>query len=76
MTTRALASTILTGLVFAAACGGGNGADDDGTAGVDAGTEPAEGFRIQTPPIQIAAGEEVTYCYYTTLPAVRDMGIK
>ena len=76
MTTRALASTILTGLVFAAACGGGNGADDDGTAGVDAGTEPAEGFRIQTPPIQIAAGEEVTYCYYTTIPAARDMGIK
>ncbi len=76
MRTGSLASTIVTGLVFAAACGGGD-SDDDGTVDVDGGIEPpAEGFRIQTPPIMIAPGEEVTYCYYTTVPTTRTMGIK
>jgi len=51
--------------------------DDDGTTDVDAGIEPpAEGFRIQTSPIMIMPGEEVTYCYYTTVPTTRTMGIK
>lgn len=75
-TRLSLASTIVTGLVFAA-CGGGSAGDDDGTPDVDAGIEPpAEGFRIQTSPIMIMPGEEVTYCYYTTVPTTRTMGIK
>ncbi len=68
----------LASLALAAACngGGGGGGDDDGTD-VDAGNQPpAEGFRIQTPPITINAGQEVTYCYYTTLDLPRAMGVK
>ncbi|HVV85607.1 MAG TPA: hypothetical protein VHE35_21250 [Kofleriaceae bacterium] len=80
MRSSTLASTIVTALVLAA-CGGGGGdpgttGDDDGTTDVDAGGPPAEGFRIETPPIRIEAGQEITYCYYTTLPTTRTMGIK
>lgn len=72
----------LASLVLAAACGGGGdggGGDDDGTdggGGGDASNPPAEGFRIQTPPITIEAGQEITYCYYTTIDIARNMGIK
>lgn len=69
----------LASCVLAAACnggGGGGGGDDDGTD-VDAGDNPpAEGFRIQTPPITIEAGQEITYCYYTTINIPRAMGVK
>jgi len=65
-------TVILMGLL-AAGCGGGASGDDDGT---DASVGPAEGFRIQTPPITIHAGQEVTYCYYTTIPIDRVMGVK
>lgn len=64
-------AAIVTGLVLAA-CGGGGAADD----GVDATPAPAEGFRIQTPPIRIEAGQEITYCYYTTIPTTRTIGVK
>lgn len=65
--------------VLAAACNGGDGGggDDDGSTDVDAGNNPpAEGFRIQTPPITIEAGQEITYCYYTTINIPRQMGVK
>ncbi len=78
LTAPAVFSTIVTGVLLAA-CGGGGSGDGDGTgadAGIDAPMPPAEGFRIQTPPIMIAPGEEVTYCYYTTLPTTRNMGVK
>ena len=70
-----LTSMIVTGLVFAA-CGGG-GAADDASTDVDAAVAPpTEGFRIQTPSIRIEAGQEITYCYYTTIPINRTMGVK
>jgi hypothetical protein len=73
--TVSVASTILTALALAGCGGGGTAADDD--TDVDAGGDPpAEGFRIQTPPIVIEAGQEVTYCYYTTIPTTRAMGVK
>ncbi len=77
---KILRPMFLAGLVVAAACngdGGGGGGDDDDGVDVDAGSNPpVEGFRIQTPPITIAAGQEVTYCYYTTLNIPRVMGVK
>ena len=68
--------------VLAAACssdgsgGGGGAGDDDDT--VDAGDPPppADGFRITTPDITIMPGEEVTYCYYTSIETTREMGVK
>lgn len=67
----------LASLVLAAACGGGGSGDgdDDGTS-VDAPAAPTEGFRIQTPQITIEAGQEITYCYYTTIDIPRTMGVK
>jgi hypothetical protein len=62
-----LASTILTGLVLSACT---DPPADDVTA------PPTEGFRITTPEIEIGAGEEVTYCFYTTIPTTRAMGVK
>lgn len=69
----------LASLVLAAACGGGSGGDggDDDGSPVDAADQPpTEGFRIQTPQITIEAGQEVTYCYYTTIDIPRTMGVK
>jgi hypothetical protein len=66
----------MTSLVLAACNGGGGGGGDD-DVDVDAGNNPpAEGFRIQTPPITIQAGQEITYCYYTTIDIDRTMGVK
>jgi len=72
---------ISAGLVAAAAGGGGGdgggGGGGDDVLDVDAGTAPpAEGFRIQSPSITIEAGQEVTYCYYTTINIPRAMGVK
>lgn len=70
----------LASCILAAACNGGGGGDDDGDddgTDIDGGTNPpAEGFRIQVPPITIERGQEVTYCYYTTLNIPRAMGVK
>jgi hypothetical protein len=69
----------LASCILAAACNGGDGNGDDGDddgVDVDAGNPPAEGFRIEVPPITIEAGQEITYCYYTTLNVPRNMGIK
>lgn len=68
----------LASCVLAAACNGGDGGGDDDGTDVDGGNTdpPAEGFRIQTPPITIEAGQEVTYCYYTTINIPRPMGVK
>ena len=80
---KSLRFGILASLVLAAACGsggsgdGGGDGDGDGDGSPDAGDPPpAEGFRITTPDIAIQPGEEVTYCYYTTLPTTREMGVK
>lgn len=71
-----LRSLSLASLVLAAACGGGGEGDDDGVD-VDAGNNPpASGFRIETPDITIEAGQEITYCYYTTINIPRNMGVK
>src|SRR5687768_12524287 len=64
---------------LAPACGGGDDAgDDDGpeTPGVDAGDDgPESSFRVVSSDIEIAAGDERTHCYYTTLPLDRDVGV-
>jgi len=73
-------ASLAAALVVGAACGGGGGGGDGGdddVPDVDAGTNPpAEGFRIQSPSITIEPGQEVTYCYYTTLNLPRTMGVK
>jgi hypothetical protein len=54
--------------------------DDDPTpGGSDAGGElpaPETGFQIVTPELEIAPGQEVTYCYYTTIPIEQTAGVK
>jgi hypothetical protein len=60
------------GLVLAA-CGGGG---DDVPAGPDAPTAPEGSFRITTPDITIEAGQEITYCYHTTIQTTRTVGVK
>jgi hypothetical protein len=69
-------------LVLAAvlgACGGdaGGGADDDGNAGPDSGgiAPPARGFQLQSPDIDIQAGQEITYCWYFRTPNTVPMAI-
>jgi hypothetical protein len=60
-----------------AACGGDSGGDPSGAdAGVDAPPLPTNGFRITTPSLTIRAGEEVTYCYYTTIDVAEAVGVK
>ena len=57
------------------ACGSDNQGGDD--VAVDAATNPpGSTFRITTPDITIHAGEEVTYCYYTTIPTTETLGVK
>lgn len=78
MLVRLSTATAIVTSLFLAGCGGG-GTDADGPdagGGMDAPAPPAEGFRIQSPPRAVMPGEEVTYCYYTTIPTDRDMGIK
>jgi hypothetical protein len=58
-------------------CGGGSsGDDDDDDATVDALPAPGEGFQIITPDIVIEPGQEITYCYYTTVTLEQAAGIK
>lgn len=60
------------------ACGGGGGGGDDGTGddapGPDA--DPGLQFRIVTEEVEIAPGEEVTYCYHTTIDIDQAVGVK
>ena len=61
------------------ACGGGGGGTGDDTGGDDApgpDADPGLQFRIQTPDIEIQPGEEVTYCYYTTIDIDDAVGVK
>jgi hypothetical protein len=77
---KTLRFVILASCVLAAACGNGGSGDDDGDddgTDIDASNNPpAEGFRIETPDITIEAGQEITYCYYTTINIPRVMGVK
>ena len=55
--------------------------DDDDVAGPDAAVEtdlpvPESGFQVVTPNLTIEAGQEITYCYYTTLPPEAEVGVK
>jgi hypothetical protein len=59
---------------FAAACGGTEAGDDD--VPVDAPVNPGSSFRITTPDITIEPGQEVTYCYYTTIQTTAELGVK
>jgi len=61
------------------ACGGGGMSGDDVVAddeppGPDA--DPGRQFQIVTPDIEIQPGEEVTYCYYTTVDIDEAVGVK
>jgi hypothetical protein len=76
---KSLRFVFLASCVLAAACGGGgsgdDSGDDDGTD-IDAPPAPVDGFRIETPDITIQAGQEITYCYYTTINVPRTIGVK
>lgn len=37
---------------------------------------PAQGFQIITPIIELAPGQEATYCYYTRMPISQTVGVK
>lgn len=59
----------------------GDGMQDDDDDNNDPGgdedlPEPETGFQIVTPDIEIAPGQEVTYCYYTTVPIDAVAGVK
>jgi len=60
--------------------GDGDGMQDDDDDNDPDGDEdlppPETGFQIVTPEIEIAPGEEVTYCYYTTVPIDAVAGVK
>lgn len=78
-----LATGLFTALSFVlVACGGGGGGGDDtgdDTTGPDAGDDPpppAVGFQIVTPDITIEPGQEITYCYYTTIDIAEPIGVK
>jgi len=60
-------------LAVTAACGSnGSGPIGDDDVGPDAGDvippPPERGFRIESPPVEIAPGQEITYCYYFHTP--------
>jgi hypothetical protein len=81
---RSLLSSILAAsLLLACSSDSGDDDDDDITPGADAGVDPTgelpppdDGFQIITPEMTFAPGAEETWCYFTTIDAGRDMGIK
>ena len=76
----------LTLAIVVAASGGcssdsmpGGSPDPDaggGGGGADARPQPAHGFRLETPEIVLAPGDEKTFCYYTSLANEAQVGIK
>lgn len=62
--------------LIAACTAGSGGGDDTGDDGDDTVDPPEYGFRIETPEITIAPGEEVTYCYFTTVDIDEAVGVK
>jgi hypothetical protein len=54
---------------------GGLGGDDEPDAD-DRPPPPEHGFQIVTPDLEILAGQEITYCYYTTVRLDQAAGIK
>lgn len=58
---------------LAAACG----SDTDDTAeDLTPDAAPGASFRIVSPDIAIEPGQEITYCYYTTIPVDHEVGVK
>jgi Copper type II ascorbate-dependent monooxygenase, C-terminal domain len=56
-------------------CGGSSGGGDDDGIQIDANDQPVNGFRIVSPDIVLAPGEESTYCYYFRTPNTVPMAI-
>ncbi len=61
-------------------CGSGGSAgddvgDDDDTPDAGDPPVPTSGFQIRTPDIVIQPGEEITYCYYTTIDVDQAVGV-
>jgi hypothetical protein len=56
--------------------GGGGGGDDTGDDAPGPDADPGLQFRINTPEIEIQPGQEVTYCYYTTVDLDDAVGVK
>jgi hypothetical protein len=76
----ALLLAVLSPLALAAC--GSDGTSNPGTdggsgGGTDGGLPPpARGFQIKSTPVDIQAGQEITYCYYFHTPNTEDMAIK
>lgn len=71
-----LALVLVTSL---AACGSAPapGGPPDGAPGGDGSAgPPARGFQISTPPVEIAAGAQLTFCYYFHTSNTTDVAIK
>lgn len=62
---------------FTGACGTGptTPGDDDDMPPDDLPPPPERGFRVITPDIEIAPGDEITYCYYFRTPNTEPMAI-
>jgi hypothetical protein len=61
--------------VPAVACGGGGGGDDDVTPDAGDPPVPVNGFRVVSPDIELAPGEESTYCFYFRTPNDKPLAI-
>lgn len=53
-----------------------DGFESGGTCGWGFGTVTCPGFQIQTPEVELAPGEESTWCYYFLTPNVGTLGIR
>ncbi|MEZ4366414.1 MAG: hypothetical protein R2939_09020 [Kofleriaceae bacterium] len=64
-----------TAALLLAACGGSSDADvDAGPGGPDADADTT--LRVVSPDIEIAPGEEITYCYYFDMPNDAEVGVR
>lgn len=73
-------ASVLSLLLLAGCSDNGKAAtsDDDDDGGTPVGDLPLpdQGFQILTPDIEIAPGQEITYCYYLQMPTTSEAGVR